>query len=314
MIIVLEGPDLAGKTTLARALCNAHNGPYFILKASAPDPPDRDPLEEYEEALGRLPRGENCLVVLDRWCLGEEVYGPLFRGGSRFSPGGILHAEMTLSALGALKFLMLPPVEVLTARHQQRGDDDVSVDDLPHLHELFEVTGSRYGYELLTDVIDDLGLTARVILARAGLRHDLATEIAGGAPGYVGTLQPSLVLAGDVRSGSEREDTAPSWRPAFGPPSAGCARYLMDALAPHAEIVSWEAGILNTGEHGMSLVEADYLLGRPSWIAMGRKAEYRLSQAGIRCEYIPHPQWARRFEHKKQAEYGSRPLQLGGFL
>lgn len=79
MIIVLEGCDGTGKTTLAKALVGrgfevVHNGP----------PPKRGSLfEHYTRQLRRVRRGQD--VVFDRLHLGELVYGPVMREGSRLT-------------------------------------------------------------------------------------------------------------------------------------------------------------------------------------------------------------------------------------
>jgi hypothetical protein len=318
LIIVIEGPDLAGKTTFAHAFGAAHQerhpqGTYRIMKASAPDPPDRDPLAEYEGGLALLAEGGELrkaghLIILDRWCLGEEVYGPLMRGGSRFTPGGILHAEMCLSALGAMKVTLLPPVATLLSRYLMRGDDVASEDDLPKLHALFGEVSPRYGYQVVRVDVTDMALHGKLARCEAGCAF--AAKIQDAAPGYVGSLLPGVIFAGDVRSGSIREVEPPAWRPAFAP-AGGSARFLMDALAQRPAEVAKAAGLLNTGEDGMSLELADELLRRPLWVAPGREAYRRLNLASVKCRYVPHPQWARRFDHGGQKEYGECLLKTG---
>ena len=76
MIIILEGCDKNGKTTLAHKLSQKLGWP--IVKFSAPKN-DEDVFKTYMQFIlsRRIP------VILDRFYLGEKVYGQIFRGKSQ---------------------------------------------------------------------------------------------------------------------------------------------------------------------------------------------------------------------------------------
>lgn len=118
MLIIVEGPNGAGKTTVAdRIARQLHNATR--LHAVAPTARDAvgeylAPLEDYLPAHGRH-------IVCDRWHLGEEVYGPLLRDGSRFQNGDFEAVDQALARAGAVLVPLLPPAETLIAR---RGDED----------------------------------------------------------------------------------------------------------------------------------------------------------------------------------------------
>jgi thymidylate kinase len=76
--IILEGPDGAGKTTLAQELVRVFNLEYHH---EGPPPLDRYPIHHYSELITSRRRP----TVFDRLHLGETVYGPLLRGSSRIS-------------------------------------------------------------------------------------------------------------------------------------------------------------------------------------------------------------------------------------
>jgi hypothetical protein len=80
-IIVLEGPDCSGKTTLAKKLCELYDGYYMHLRVH------KDMWKWHTAAL-RLAtkKSHDKLVVLDRHWPSEGVYGPVFRGKSAYSP------------------------------------------------------------------------------------------------------------------------------------------------------------------------------------------------------------------------------------
>lgn len=128
MIIVLEGPDLAGKTTIAReyerrGFTYHHQGP---LKTSA--------REAYLEPLRGFTYGFH---VLDRWHLGELVYGPMLRGESKVDDALLEEIEVTLDALGARRFIVLPDIAVLRQRYAERGDDLLTLEQVEQVHAFY---------------------------------------------------------------------------------------------------------------------------------------------------------------------------------
>lgn len=96
MIIILEGCDKTGKTTLAEYLRDKHK--YEIVKCSQPK---GDPFLEYIHKLKKA--GKN--VVFDRFHLGEEVYGPIYRGKSGLTKDSFASIEDYANKLGAVMIL-----------------------------------------------------------------------------------------------------------------------------------------------------------------------------------------------------------------
>lgn len=71
MMIVLEGGDKTGKTTLAKALVKVYGLRYLHF-----GPPGPNAMKEYTEALQAIKQPTVC----DRFFVGELVYGPMLRG------------------------------------------------------------------------------------------------------------------------------------------------------------------------------------------------------------------------------------------
>jgi thymidylate kinase len=71
MLIIIEGADKTGKTTLAKAIAKRFGYHYYHS-----GPPKRRPADEYIDFLLDLKYSTVC----DRFHLGELVYGPMFRG------------------------------------------------------------------------------------------------------------------------------------------------------------------------------------------------------------------------------------------
>lgn len=113
-VVIVEGPDGAGKTMLAHKLATRrylHQGPYEL----DPLPQSLTLLEQFKER-----------VVLDRFHLGEQVYGPIFRGRDALGGAGRRMLERYLLSRRALVVLALPPLGTAHrnwyARKQQGGE------------------------------------------------------------------------------------------------------------------------------------------------------------------------------------------------
>ena len=103
--IILEGPDGAGKTTLAQTLNKAGYGPIVHL-----GPPDKftPPLEEYLNALHRYKN----VAIFDRLHLGERIYGKILRKNDRLGIAGQRMLERVMLSMDVRVILCLPPWEV----------------------------------------------------------------------------------------------------------------------------------------------------------------------------------------------------------
>jgi hypothetical protein len=106
MIIIIEGPDGAGKTTLAGELVDHFNLRYVH---EGPPPQDIDPLEYYTDLLTSY-RDDN--IVFDRFALGERVYGPILRGTDRLTEEKWKIFRRLMQRFGAFHILCLPPYPV----------------------------------------------------------------------------------------------------------------------------------------------------------------------------------------------------------
>lgn len=114
-VIILEGADASGKTTLARYLCMhygaryLHNGPY------------RDCWRWH---LGCFRRAERLalageLVVVDRHWVSEMIYGNIYRGGAQY-PVAARCLDRLWLRLGALNVLCVPSVAQAQIRRHTR--------------------------------------------------------------------------------------------------------------------------------------------------------------------------------------------------
>ncbi len=116
-MIVLEGCDGVGKTTLAARLAAAHG---FAVVHSTVTPDDVDIVQRYLAVLGDPRR-----LLLDRSFVSELVYGPLVRGRSRLTLSQVIDlAQVVRDRTGTFVHLTASTTVIL-ARLRNRADATV---------------------------------------------------------------------------------------------------------------------------------------------------------------------------------------------
>lgn len=305
-IILLEGADLSGKSTLAQTLKTAWlklGGPHRAVSQLHAGPPDpKTPIrDQYERAFWYMgeciapPTDPELLVICDRWYLGELVYGPLLRGNSRLTPLMQRHLEGVLTSLGALQVVVDVTDELRAKRFAERGDDLVSLEQANRAAAAYR----RLRPQLLTTYVDG---AAQNPARTAGLLLTIARREAAAAAelwplhrgGYVGPRRPELLLVGDRRNGGDLPAPFPPYS------EAGCSSYLWETLASFPAV-----GLVNAHEpeHDGQLGAIVKALGSPRVVALGRQASGALGREGVPHGTVPHPQWWKRFRHHDQPEY-----------
>ena len=103
-VVILEGPDGGGKTTLARRLVEEHG---FIYKHEGPPPPGVDLMEYYKTSLYAAIKDYRN-TVFDRHYLGETIYGPIARGVDRVGREGLKLFERLHDSRDVRQWIVLP--------------------------------------------------------------------------------------------------------------------------------------------------------------------------------------------------------------
>ena len=123
MIIVLEGPDGVGKTTLADAIESLHSGTTRRIN-EGPPPSDVPPYLYYscmlDDTVTSFRDTVDHLVIIDRFHVGELIYAPMFRGTRDLSIDEAKRLDVELVKAGATLIHCWLPTKEMHRRQIQR--------------------------------------------------------------------------------------------------------------------------------------------------------------------------------------------------
>ena len=128
-VVVLDGCDGTGKTTLATALCSRHG--YVLVHTARP--PDQVDLAARFRSILAIP-GK---IVLDRSFVSELVYGPLRSGHSRLSPPQAAELAFVVADRGGVLVHLTGAPEALAGRLRERDGYTPTQDRLRTVLEAF---------------------------------------------------------------------------------------------------------------------------------------------------------------------------------
>lgn len=135
-LIVLEGPDCAGKSTLAGELCKLG----YQVQHNGPPPPWKDLTDFY---MSQLQTAEQK-TVFDRLHLGEYVYGPILRNRRGISIGSVIEINNYIESHNGVVVLCIPPWENVLDEWIKRQESE-------HIKKFDQLKESYYGFIQLAD-------------------------------------------------------------------------------------------------------------------------------------------------------------------
>jgi hypothetical protein len=149
-LIVLDGPDAAGKSTLAAKFKELHEARVIHLTYRF-----KDRMFTYQTAALRLALrlAETQLVVIDRHWPSECVYGSVFRDGSAWGQAGRFYDRVLLKH-AAIHVLCLPEsVDAAVEAHRANLDPDHPYDDANFRKVVQRYMHFGYGYSSTADMV-----------------------------------------------------------------------------------------------------------------------------------------------------------------
>jgi len=289
MFIILEGPDGAGKSTLAEWLIQHYNLEYHH---EGPPPQGVSCLVHYGGILHQA-REHHQSVVYDRFALGERVYGPIYRKVDGLGPDGWRIMRRLLNASGVIQVLCLPAYQTCLKNWQMRrnlGEEMIAREAV--FRQTFEAWLSFANqHHFVYDYENPKHLTHLI---------EVLDEVQPGFPSpIIGSPTASFLLVGD--SGSDPD--SPTTDLAFFGTSDSSA-YLTRSL-DMAGFKESELAFMNAIRHQPQ----PNIVNIPSFgatiIALGKVAGRICADQGITHREVPHPQYWRRFHHSHIDEYAN---------
>jgi thymidylate kinase len=297
MLIIAEGPDGSGKSTLCELLEELL--PLGTVRYHATSPkPEQHPLDLYENPLEWYRPCVGQHVVCDRWHVGEYIYPRVMDRVTKLEDVTRWHIERYLESRGALTVYCTNDPDELVRRATSRGEDFVNEEQLrevAHLYnEWWDTSADPSGY---VPVMNPTKHTAELVLAVAGR---IESSVAHLVPhqSYIGPRRPSLLLIGERREFLD----SPTRPPAFRPYPSESGHWLLTTLLEDQVLLPPTSyGLANAYEEDLQRLWSS--LGMPRTVALGRLADEELSAAHVPHGSIPHPQYARRFHHRERQWY-----------
>lgn len=128
MFIIVDGENKTGKSSLVRKLQEVTG--FEVIKFSQPK---KEPYLEYIEFL--LTRKEPAII--DRFYLGEHVYGPLWRGKDGLEEWQDRMIEMVLAARGSMHVYCETDVEEIKENFVKDGEEEADINQVKDVLEYF---------------------------------------------------------------------------------------------------------------------------------------------------------------------------------
>lgn len=283
-MIIVEGTDGVGKTTLCKKIANKLHLKYVKIPRHTGDP-EVDGFKFYMQQVEELP----VACVVDRFHLGEYVYPRLYKNDLR-EPLTIwqLHAiERTLMARGAMLIYVSAKPEWIIENKLQRGENCV---DLFLEQELFAQCVSS-SLLFTKHYLPDLYHNDNVFLDFLTKHEQIKRQLAIDRFSYLstGSIQNPIVLVGDqVKPKYNTKLAFNAW--------AGGSAYLHEALSIAGFNYNWY--LTNSAGKTPETLRTEIASLQPlKVIALGTKATACLQDALIPHVNFEHPTHHKRFNH-----------------
>lgn len=289
MLIIIEGPDKSGKTTLAKKIEEQFNYKYAHFSA-----PGNDPASEYASFFTSI----SIPTVCDRSYFGERVYGPLLRGASKISDLQYAVIERICRLKGAIFIYASTPLQICQDRlNDNLTNEKISLENNQKAWVRFKTLIHSCNikpilfYDATKQIsLDRLLLQLEQLLPSFKSHAILARDCCSG----IGTIYGrKIVFVGD------RLNINTTWLGLpfdSGPSSNYLYKRFKEARVP--EDMAYLCNAINLTEREVAFLN----LEKTTWIGLGAYADQKLSNLGVKHQSIPHPQYWHRFRaHESEA-------------
>lgn len=310
MIIVLEGPDGSGKTTLAQHLVKKYDAHYMHLTYRFKDRMFTYHTAALERALAIEKTGK--MVVIDRWWPSINIYDDVFRKRRTFPMAGRMLDRAGMHG-GVVYVLCLPMdreqhLKEFEARRAEGGEMYDTVEEICEGYQLWENQNSSRVDVITYDRFYHGGNLDRVAGKIRERWFDLnrviphwfqGTRLTGG-----NVFDPKIMIIGEQSNPKGRHKVWPFYE--HGHSSLWLTETLDQANIPESNIV-WANAIDEEGWSSPSLLSKLY--GQTAHtlkgvVALGGRARDVAHIAGIpKVLELYHPAYVKRFQGGDNTDY-----------
>lgn len=296
-MIIIEGPNNSGKTTLAKKLARILN--YHHVH-EGPPPQNIEPLKYYaEKALTRSLR-----TVLDRFHLGNCVYPHLKPGRKPFKTWEQHLIERILLAKGALLLCCSANIDFLRKKHDELNENFIKKDQIQQEIKLFETTIQKTILPMISMPLYHNNRFIEYVLSfydslcrrsAAMSSYECSGNIYGG----------KIMLVGNQYGDGSYIGTSRKQAFAYHSNSSAYLHQVLELTKLNQQDFYITNAIKTSNDFvNKEMVHNENAAIKPGIvIALGKKAADLLKRCNIRHELIPHPQYYLRFKHDKILEY-----------
>lgn len=283
--IILEGCDKTGKSTIAKKI---HD--LLGFKVVSCRQPTGDPYDEYVKKMKAVKES----TVFDRWCYGELVYGPLYRGKSQLSPNQLRNLEWLATARNAVLVHCVDTAKNIRQRFIDDKEDFAKLADVSTIIKSYKLVEKRsllptYLYKPASDK-KTASFILKIVAKHDKRKQTVYQQIIGNQ------FNPRIILVGNKRNDNQPyKDVAMPFD--FGPSS----KFLFKSI--NGWLPATQTAILNSDNPKIKQYLSDHC--ESIVVALGRAAKKKLDQLGVKCHQLTHPGFESRF-HANNSDFKRR--------
>jgi thymidylate kinase len=316
-IIVIDGCDGTGKTTLAEAICKRHDGVYIHNTYRWPS---KMPLYHTAALHRALKIARTRLVVIDRLWMSEAIYAEVYRNGSPWPHMGRM-IDRIIRKVGGLYILTQSPEGHREKFEKLKSEREEMYDNVDRVRErydqLFEggFAGhdtdycqqlSVFGMRLRDDVlpyrydVEGTNLDVYIDMAMSVLQSRMAKQYAPAlhlyTQNFAGHLhEAKMIFVGDKTNSKMRAIDWPFYD--FG----NCSEFFASVLHD-LNFNETKAVYVNAHNSNGPLYVNDCLRVKPYMkvICLGNQAYETMSAFTRNIHKVMHPSYAKRFNKRDE--------------
>jgi len=297
MLVVLEGPDRVGKTTLARLIARRMRDlgrNSMVVHRGAPQPGDH-PLRDYAIPIAvytptTSDDHETHSIVCDRLHYGDLTYGPVYRDEIRQTSAMVAFTDGLIAARGGVKVHVTADAALIEQRVRDEGEDEsyLKVKDVLRIVKLYNAVCGHDWKRINTTSWGraevEAGEVASILTKQARELETKARSIEVAATEYVGPHRPRalLIVNDDATHRNDGIATMTPWEHSV-------AETFIQAMIDAGLSLSSDVGMVNT-DPTQDLRALHSWLGRPAVIVFDDIARTRATYFNLPiARQIDHP-------------------------